>query len=147
MLSVLDLYQQIALLWYCMVSCLLCAELFQYWVSNCKVYHCWSIQCFIRRDGWWCAIFLIDACDQIWIVLYSLSFNFACYWTLAVLISNIPSGRNSFVLFYFFSVCAYFRFKVLFFIWCVHLLCFRYTKDSNSFLKQSSYCFSVDLET
>lgn len=29
---------------------------------------------------------------------------------------------------------------------CILSLCFRYTKDSNSFLKQSSYCFSVDLE-
>lgn len=25
-------------------------RIIQYWVSNCKVYHCWSIQCFIRRE-------------------------------------------------------------------------------------------------
>lgn len=76
---------------------------------------------------------------QDWIVLYSLSHHLSAFLTLAVLISNIPSGWNSFFVWIFITRFEFFHYR------CI-LSCFRYTKDSNSFLKQSSYCFSVDLE-
>lgn len=105
-------------------------RIIQYWVSNCKVCHCWRIQCFIRRELIVCN-FLHRCMWPDWSVLYSRSHHLIAFLTLAVLISNIPSGRNSFFsvwIFYFFLFFIRFEF---FHYRCILSLCFRYTKDSN----------------
>lgn len=91
--------------------------------------------------SWSCAISLIDACDKIELFCIPSLTIYLLFWRWLFWFRTFRQGEIAFLCesLFFITRFEFFHYR------CI-LSCFRYTKDSNSFLKQSSYCFSVDLE-